>query len=311
MERLNCRFITYNTTDYKAPQRRKPILDSEDHNINVLLSVAENPGVSAVELGNNLNISRRSVLRILKSHSYHPYHIVKQQELLARDYQSRIEFCEWAIHKQNIEEHFFANVMFSDESTFANIALPNRRNQHFYADRNPHFIRVIPQRRWSLNVWAECLGQHVIGPYFFEETLNGDVYANFVENILPELLEDIPLNVRRIMWLQQDGAPAHFTRAFQTILNHAYPERWIGRGGPVNWPPRSPDMIPLDFFIWGYVKGLVYREPATTRENMRQRIQEAFASITPEMLQNCQRSFIDRLRICLREDGQTFEHLLK
>ena len=29
---------------------------------------------------------------------------------------------------------------------------------------------------------------------------------------------------------------------------------WTGRGGTTIWPPRSPDLTPLDVSVWGYVK---------------------------------------------------------
>ncbi|GFW47015.1 hypothetical protein TNCV_3486271 [Trichonephila clavipes] len=34
----------------------------------------------------------------------------------------------------------------------------------------------------------------------------------------------------------------------------------ISRFGPVNWPPRSCDLTPLDYFLWGYLKALVYAD---------------------------------------------------
>ncbi|KAJ8894315.1 hypothetical protein PR048_006935 [Dryococelus australis] len=37
-----------------------------------------------------------------------------------------------------------------------------------------------------------------------------------------------------------------------------YPRRWIGRGGLVPWPARSPDLSPSDFFFWGCLKRRVY-----------------------------------------------------
>ena len=30
------------------------------------------------------------------------------------------------------------------------------------------------------------------------------------------------------------------------------------RAGPVVWPPRSPNLNPLDFYLWGLLKILVY-----------------------------------------------------
>ena len=65
--------------------------------------------------------------------------------------------------------------------------------------------------------------------------------------VLPELLENIPLAVRRRMWFQQDRAPAHFHNGGWNYPNVQFPNRWIGRNGPVAWPPRSPDMVSLDF----------------------------------------------------------------
>ena len=41
-------------------------------------------------------------------------------------------------------------------------------------------------------------------------------------------------------------------------LNESFPNRWLGRGGPVAWPPRSPDLTPLDYYLWGHMKTLVY-----------------------------------------------------
>jgi len=34
-------------------------------------------------------------------------------------------------------------------------------------------------------------------------------------------------------------------------LTTTYNDYWIGQGGPMAWPPRSPDLIPMDFFLWG------------------------------------------------------------
>lgn len=93
-----------------------------------------------------------------------------------------------------------------------------------------------------------CHGQ-IIGPYFFERTVSGASYLEFLQDHLPEYLENIPLHTRQRYWFQQDGAPVHFHRAVSTFLDEHYPNRWIGRGGPVTWPPRSPDLNLLDFFF--------------------------------------------------------------
>ncbi|EFN63727.1 hypothetical protein EAG_00069, partial [Camponotus floridanus] len=77
---------------------------------------------------------------------------------------------------------------------------------------------------------------------------------NFLEESLPELLEDVPLATRNAMWFMHDGAPAHFSRIAREFLTATYGDRWIGRGGSHLWPARSPDLNPLDYFLWGYLK---------------------------------------------------------
>jgi hypothetical protein len=37
-----------------------------------------------------------------------------------------------------------------------------------------------------------------------------------------------------------------------------YTGRWIWCGGPISWPPWSPDLTLLDFFLWGQLKEHVY-----------------------------------------------------
>jgi hypothetical protein len=96
----------------------------------------------------------------------------------------------------------------------------------------------------------------------------------------------------------------------QKFLDQQYPDRWIGRGGPRNWPARSPDLNPLDFFLWGHVKNVVYKQPIYTEEQLRGCIQEAFATITSEMVINSKRSLLRWARLCLQMNGGHFEHLL-
>ncbi|GFW86555.1 hypothetical protein TNCV_4333391 [Trichonephila clavipes] len=50
------------------------------------------------------------------------------------------------------------------------------------------------------------------------------------------------------LWFQQDGATCHTARATIDLLKDPFGDRLISRFGPVNWPPRSCDLTPLDYF---------------------------------------------------------------
>ena len=63
-----------------------------------------------------------------------------------------------------------------------------------------------------------------------------------------EFFESVALDDRRNSYFQQDGCPAHSANIVTAYLNEKFPNRWLGLRGPILWPPRSPDLTPLDFF---------------------------------------------------------------
>ncbi|GBM96560.1 hypothetical protein AVEN_231637-1 [Araneus ventricosus] len=81
----------------------------------------------------------------------------------------------------------------------------------------------------------------------------------------------------------------------------------IGYGGFVEWPPSSPNLTPLNFFLWGHIKGQVYATPPPTLQDLRRRITDACASVTPSMLHNVQREIQNRVQMCILDDEEHFE----
>ncbi|ENN83121.1 hypothetical protein YQE_00518, partial [Dendroctonus ponderosae] len=73
------------------------------------------------------------------------------------------------------------------------------------------------------------------------------------------MLDNVDLETwRNVQWFQHDGAPPHNFSQVRNHLDVTFPGAWIGRNGPILWPPRSPDLSPLDFFWCGAVKNTVY-----------------------------------------------------
>jgi hypothetical protein len=87
--------------------------------------------------------------------------------------------------------------------------------------------------------------------------------------------------------------------------------RWIGRGGPINWPARSLDLTPMDFFFWGHLKQYVYQaEEIQNEEELHNRIVEELATFTEQMIRQSGRNLLKRARLCIEMEGGHFEHLL-
>ncbi|GFV21630.1 uncharacterized protein TNCV_521031 [Trichonephila clavipes] len=69
------------------------------------------------------------------------------------------------------------------------------------------------------------------------------------------------------------------------LLKDTFGDRSISRFGPVNWPPRSCDLTPLDYFLWGYVKSLVYADKPQTLDHLEDNIRRVIADIRPQMFE--------------------------
>jgi len=126
-------------------------------------------------------------------------------------------------------------------------------------------------------------------------------------------MEDVPLNVRAQMWFMHDGAPPHINGNVTAHLNNTFSHNWIGRRDvPVEWPPRSPDLTPLVFFLWGALKNKVYANPVESQEELIRRVQNEVNVIRDdaEMLRKIQFNFIRRIQLCIREIGGHIERLL-
>jgi len=104
-------------------------------------------------------------------------------------------------------------ILFSDEASFTRDGVNNLRNVHTWSHDNAHETSVTNfQRRFTVNVWCGVLGNKLIGPFVFDNSLTGNAYEVFLWNELQGLLEDIPLMIRSQMYFQHDGAPPHYTR---------------------------------------------------------------------------------------------------
>lgn len=83
-------------------------------------------------------------------------------------------------------------------------------------------------------------------------------------------------------WFQQDGTAAHTARVSMAAVGDVFGDRVISLG---LWPPRSPDLIPPDFYLWGELKGSVYADNARTTNELKQKVTSAFQNIKPDELE--------------------------
>ena len=103
----------------------------------------------------------------------------------------------------------------------------------------------------------------VLGPSFFDRNVNGAKYLEMLnEEDFPQLIavfgHQFANGSFSPLWWAQDGAPAHTSVDVSTWMTEFFRHKIIALHHSNEWPPRSPDLTPCDFFLWGNLKSKVY-----------------------------------------------------
>lgn len=279
----------------------------------ILAAFAADPTTSVRKVAADLGFSRWKVWTTMHKEGKYPFHGTGVQGLEEDDPIRRVQFCRFLLDMDIEDRHFLKSILWTDESKFSREGINNFHNLHKWGDKgaNPHWKKQKSfQRKFSVNVWAGVIGRTLIGPHYLPDKLDGPKYLSFLQNDIPGLLEEAGLlDLERPLIFQQDGCPAHWTRNVRDYLSDCFPERWIGRDGPWPWPPRSPDLTPMDFFVWGRAKELVYTTEIRTKDELVQRINDAFTTMKEEMMLKVTTTTVrNRARACIRNGGSHFEN---
>lgn len=277
----------------------------------ILRAVREDPTTSTRRIGSTLRIHHSTVHKVLKKNKLHPYHLKKVQDLLTVDAETRLTFCRWYLNK--LGEWGGDRILWTDEATFTKSGLINLRNSHVWERENPHATIVSHfQHELRVNVWLAVMRGELFGPVILPDRLNAEEFIRLIQSNLKDILDEMPLSNRRNIWFQMDGCPAHNSRNVRDLLNEYFGMQWIGRYGPVRWPPRSPDLTPLDFYVWNTLKEKVYQIRVQTRQELIDRISLCCAEMRQK---RCElRRVVDSVRKrcvkCIEQGGGHFEQLL-
>lgn len=179
----------------------------------------------------------------------------------------------------------------------------------YWSKVNPDWVIETERRGLKGNqvmVWAGVIDHHTIGPYFFEANVNGDNYLDMLQNFVIPELNELQIDSKTI-WFQQNGASSHYTRNVRAFCD------WIGRGGSINWPARSPDHNPMDAFVWPYLKAKVYKDPRPRNmDELKEKITNELVNISQDTRQNVINHTMRRLEKCIEaEDGHVTKHMVR
>jgi len=111
-------------------------------------------------------------------------------------------------------------------------------------------------------------------------------------------------------FFQQDGAPPHYALIVMEFFNAYFEDRWIGRGVTESislaWSARNPDLTPLEFSLWGYIKGIVYSQRSDSLPVLQTRNLAVFETMKGNLtyLAHTIMSIPKRYKECIRLCGK-------
>jgi hypothetical protein len=174
------------------------------------------------------------------------------QQLLPPDYEKRIQYCQW--FNKNLNNDDVLDITFmSDETWFHLSRYIHSQNYRTWATENPHNFVESSLHPQKIGVWVAMSRRRIIGPIFFNETITAERYRNQILKVFINQLHEDELQTG---YFQQDGAPPHVAHQTINYLQEFFGGRLANRD---RWPPRSPDLTPLDFNLLGSLKTKVFR----------------------------------------------------
>jgi len=105
-----------------------------------------------------------------------------------------------------------------------------------------------------------------------------------------------------IGYFQQDGATSHTSHTSVAEIQSFFGDHVIS--------PRSPNLTPPDYFLWGYLKGRVYQNKPRTIDALKANITEETQAVTVDVLARTFQNMVHWVQFCLDTNGGHFQHML-
>ena len=265
----------------RKPHKRRSDAFQEDMINNIQAMIDENPGRSMRNIATELKISDWSVRRIVKQDiRYKSYSLRRGQFMTEATKEKR---CERAQKLVNFFKHPPAQdllIFYSDEKNFSQDQKVNRKNDRWLCS-DPEEVPIVMATKFPATVMVLGVVSNkgdVMPPHVFEAGLkvNTEVYLNVLATVVKPWMDGIA-GGSPYVW-QQDGAPAHTAKATQDWCQLNLPFFWSKE----MWPPSSPDLNPLDFYVWGVAERDTNRTPHNTKNALINSIMEVFSNFSRE-----------------------------
>jgi len=292
-----------NTGSVNYIPRKETVISHKRENAKIIIeeSVKEDASLSIRKLSVAAQISYGTTRSVLRDDlGLKPYRRQIVHELEPADYEKRVKFANWFLSLPSNAINF---IIFSDEAWFTLKEPENQQNNRLWLKSKPIDAIELPLHDEKIMVWCAISVNRIFGPYFYEETINQNNYLDMLKKFFwPKLLRT---NDYKNYRFQQDGAPPHTANKVQEWLTDRFSTKFINK---FDWPPRSPDLNPCDYFLWGYLKARVYSPLPKSIDELKVNIKREIKNIDKNILKSTFLNFENRCNLIIKLNGGHIEN---
>jgi hypothetical protein len=308
-ERVPCRDIILGTASrfertgsvsFKSRRQAKPSEKREAARKLVKTLNSDNDELSIRKLAKITGVSYSLVRSILKEDLHlKPYKQHEWHELEPGDYQKRLKFADFFL---GLPKNARLLLLCCDEAWFYLHHKVNKQNDRRWLPSKPTDKSERPLHDEKVLIWCAISCDEVYGPYFFEGSVNQHKYLHMLKHFFWK--GHCRARNHQKYYFLQDGATPHTARIVQKYLGQKFGPRFFTKD---KWPPRSCDLNPCDFFLWGYLQDRVYKPMPQSLDELKANITREFKKIPKEILKSVFENFLKRMDLVKEKNGGHIE----
>jgi len=259
-------------------------------------------------LARKFNVSKSTITNYVKrlglvKNKCRPVHLLTEKQCMVREYRGKNMYR--ILCPKNLKK-----IITTDESLF-HLSDTFKNNRFYYKEKNKKTSKKFTIRKpsfcKSVMVWGGISMKGRTKLRFVKPgvKINSKYY---VEDIIkPFLKEDVPrLYKNKKFILHQDNAPSHASKFTQNFLT----EQNIKFIKPQTWTPMSPDLAPMDYFVWGYLKKKIQGKNCKTILGLKKTLINAWNQIDQNHINNCLKSWRKRFSLLVNNHGKYIENYM-
>ncbi len=268
-------------------------------------AIDSDPSISMRALATRMNVSNDTIFKAIHEDLWYKSYVFKVRQHLSEEMKAkRVAKC--ALLLASLKHAASGRVrFFSDEKIFCIDQKVNRRNDRWLA-KDPEDVPVVGRRKYpaSAHVLLVVSSKGDVMPlHFFEkgEKVNKEVYLNVLQTVVKPWMDETAGETPYVF--QQDGTPAHTSHLVQNWLSDNLDLFWTKHF----WPPNSPDLNPLDYYVWGVLERDSNKSSHQTVEELKAAIRRAVERMDRTHLINACTRFRARVESVIECDGSWIE----